>query len=302
MSGICLPIDAVSGSPVFPAAQNRVAFGALMTGRADRPLGAVSGVRPGSDPGVTVTATDATVTPFTAILDPETALTVGAYLVAFEADEVVTINAADATHSRVDRLDVQCPDDPAGASPLSAQIVYTAGVADGSDTVPAAPVRSFPLGTISVPAAGGGSPSFTSTLVYSVASGGVLPCVNSTRYPANPFVGQLIYDLSTDEVKRWTGTDWRLPKGTAYRGSHSGSATSGMDTIAHGLGFAPSQVQVVSTIHTIGTQNPGILSVENITSTSFDVYFWGGVGTGSDSFYVKTDRSGNYAINWVAYE
>ena len=90
MTAICLPIDAQNGAPAFPAAQHRVALGAIMAGRTDRPLGAVSGVRPGSDPTITATSATWTVTPFDAIIDPDTALTVGAYLVAFTADTTGT--------------------------------------------------------------------------------------------------------------------------------------------------------------------------------------------------------------------
>lgn len=208
MSGICLPIDAQSGAPAFPASQNRVAFGALMLGRTDRPLGAVSGVRPGSEPTVTVTATQWTVTPFVATVDPETALTVGAYLVGFLADETGTINAADSTYARIDRLDVQVPDDPAGASPLDAQIVYTEGVASSSPAVPDAPGRSIPLGQISVPKAGQGSPSFASTLQRTVANGGILPVPDSGYYPANPYVGQYVDDAQLGLVRYSGAAGW----------------------------------------------------------------------------------------------
>jgi hypothetical protein len=207
MSGICLPIDASAGSPSFPAAQHRVAQAALLTQKGGRPLGARSGLRPGSQPAVTVTATQFTVTPFVATIDPMTALTVGAYLVAFLANETGGINAADSSNPRVDRLDVQVPDDPPGASPRVATIVYTPGLAAASPSAPAAPPRSIPLGTISVPKATTGSPSFTTSFSFTVACGGILPTSGTADRPSSPYPGQYIDD-ATLGLLRWNGSAW----------------------------------------------------------------------------------------------
>lgn len=210
MSGICLPIDADSttGLPQFPAAQHRAALGALMAGRTDRPLGALSGVT-GADPTFTVGTTDVTFGPFRFIVDPETALTVGAYLGAFLDNETVGFNAADQSFARIDRYDVQVPDDPAGASPLDAEIVYTAGTPSSSPVTPAAPARSFPLGRLDVPAAGTGSPSFgTATMARTCAAGGILQVIAGAR-PSAPYVGQVVYDSTADALFRWNGTAWK---------------------------------------------------------------------------------------------
>lgn len=214
MSGYCLPIDASGGAPSFPAQKHRAAQGAFALGRTDRPLGAVSGVRPGSEPTITATATTWTVTPFCAVADPGTALSVGPFLVAFDANSTGAMNAADANNARVDRLDVQVPDDPAGAFGTAPLIVYTVGVAGSNPAAPAAPARSFPLAQITVPKSGSGNPSVSvSTMAKTVASGGVLPCASSTAYPAHPYVGQMVYDVALDQLFRWNGTKWAAPNG-----------------------------------------------------------------------------------------
>ena len=218
MSGIAYPIDAdtTSGAPSFTGQDGRNAFAALMQPITGRPNGAASGIRPGNDPTVTVTASQWTVSPFTATADPGTALTVGPYLVAFTANETGTITAADATYGRIDRLDVQVPDDPPGSDPRNAVIVYTAGVAASSPTAPAAPARSFPRGTISGPKAGTGSPSFSKAWPYAVASGGVLPCASSAFYPSSPYVGQTVYDVALDTMLTWDGAAWSVPSLPSY--------------------------------------------------------------------------------------
>lgn len=207
MTDICLPIDASGGAPSFPAAQHRVALAALMQGRTDRPLGARSGVRPGSDPTISATSTTWTVTPFAAIVDPLTALTVGPYLVAFTANKTGAINAANASNPRIDRLDLQVPDDPSGGTTVPV-IVYTAGVAASSPVAPAAPARSTPLATILVPKVGGGSPAVTNTFLHAPAAGGIIPTRSSSEYPPNPFVGEYVDDASLGITFRWNGTAW----------------------------------------------------------------------------------------------
>ena len=206
MAGICLPIDAVAGAPAFPAAQNRVADAALMQGRKDRSLGAVSGFRPGADPVITVTSARVwTATPSNGVVDPVTGPAVGPYRFAFLANESGTLDAADPNFTRFDRLDIQVPDDPAGGAPLSAIYVVTKGVAQSSPQVPLAPARSFPVGVFTVPNIG--NPSFAATYPYCAASGGIIPTRTGYR-PANPYVGQYVDDATTG-LMRWDGLGWR---------------------------------------------------------------------------------------------
>lgn len=205
MVDIALPIDAVAGVPAFPAAQERVADAALMLGRTDRALGAVSGIRPGADPTVTITAARVwTATPTNGVVDPGTASTVGPFRFAFTANKTGTLDAADANFTRYDRIDIQVPDDPTGASPAAPVYVVTKGVAQAGPTVPAAPARTTPLGFFTVP--NSGNPSFTPTWTYCVASGAILPTRSGYR-PANPYVGEYIDDAVLG-LLRWNGAGW----------------------------------------------------------------------------------------------
>lgn len=205
MADIALPIDAVGGVPAFPAKQERVADAALVQGRTDRTLGGVSGVRPGADPVITITAARLwTVTPFNGLIDPETAADVGPFKFAFTANKTGTLNAADPNFTRYDRLDVQVPDDPAGASPLLPLLAVTQGVAQAQPVLQAAPARSFPLGFFTVP--NSGNPSFTPTYPYCGSAGSILPTRSGYR-PAHPFKGQYIDDAVLG-LLRYDGAAW----------------------------------------------------------------------------------------------
>jgi hypothetical protein len=213
MTGAAFPIDASAGSPAFASEQIRTSLGALMAGRTDRALGARSGLHPGSDPSVSFSGLTYTVTPFCGVSDPGTAANVGAFLVAFTANETGTLNAADATNPRVDRLDVQVPDGDSGSR--VAALVYTVGAPGASPSAPAAPVRSWALGTISVPKSGSGSPSWSPAQVYTAAAGGIVPVPDGSHYPASPHVGMAAYRIDDDSLRIWDGALWDLIGGGA---------------------------------------------------------------------------------------
>lgn len=213
MTGICLPIDAdmATGLPKFPGAQHRVALSALMGSAPGRPLGARSGIRPGAEPTVTATALEWTVTPFSFVADPATGGSVGPYVGAFLANEKGPLNAADQNNTRIDRLDVQVPDDPPGADPRDARIVYTPGQ-PGSGVPAGAPDRTFSLGTLSVPKAGGGLPSFTPTWPYTVAPGAAIPVRNKAERDALlAYNGLRVTRLDTGYTETYNGTRWVGP-------------------------------------------------------------------------------------------
>lgn len=288
MTAICLPIDASGGSPSFPAAQHRVAMAALMQGRTDRPLGAQSGVRPGSDPVITLpTTTSWQVTPFAATADPGTALTVGPYLVAFTASVTGAVNAASASNPRIDRLDVQVPDDPSGGT-TAPTIVYTAGVAAASPSVPAAPARSFPLATISVPKAGTGSPSVTSKFPRAAAAGGVTPCADSTMYPAAPFIGQRVDDLTLGISLRWNGSLWvpTMQSGVASV-TNPGANTNGTTAITFQTPFAASPAIIVTPA--TGVPQKVFCGIQSVSASGFTIVV------------NRTDAVSPTSVHWTAY-
>jgi hypothetical protein len=204
------PVDAVAGAPVYSGRALRQSLVAPLAGGASstRPLGARSGVRPGT-PASTVTATSTTWTcrPHAGVLDVETAAEAGPYGYAIDANVTGSVNAANATNPRIDIIYVQLSD-PAesdGSSVPGVLVDYLAGTAASSPSAPAAPARAVAIAQINVPAAGGGSPSVTWVAPYAVAAGGVIPvrstaeltALNTIATPENPLVANLAGDLYT---------------------------------------------------------------------------------------------------------
>lgn len=209
------PLDAVAGSPSYTGEMLRQTLGALAAKGSSRPLGALTGVLPGPAAGSLFGATSTVwvVNPFCAILDLETSATAGPYLVAINTAQSGSVNAANATYPRIDLVELQLSDPAEGDGTVTpgAALVYKAGTASASPVAPTVDARSLALGTIYVPAAGGGSPSVTWIAPASVAAGGVLPCAGSSFYPAAPYDGLLIYDTVLNGLLIWNGTRWCSP-------------------------------------------------------------------------------------------
>jgi hypothetical protein len=206
------PADAVGGAPSYTGRSLRQTLAPFLAGATSaRPLGGISGVRPGT-PSSTVTATSTTwtVTPFAGVIDLEAAAIAGPYTFAFDANVSNTVTAANATNPRIDILSVRVNDGAEGDGTVVApfaEIVYTAGVAAATPAAPATPARSFVIANINVPVSGGGSPTVAWNAPYTVAAGGIQP-VSPTTYPASPSAGTAIYDQSLGCLLTYNGTGW----------------------------------------------------------------------------------------------
>lgn len=214
MSGInVFPLDAVSGAPSYTGEMLRQTLGVLAAKNTSRPLGAQTGVLPGSATSGLVTCPTSTsyqVNPLCAILDLETSASAGPYLVAINTPQTGTVNSANATYPRIDLIELQLSD-PAegdGTSTPEAALVYKPGSAAASPVAPTPDPRSLGLATIYVPAAGGGSPSVTWIAPYTTAAGGIVPASSSASYPANPYEGLCVYDQALNQLLGWNGTAW----------------------------------------------------------------------------------------------
>lgn len=201
------PVDAVPSAPAYSGRSLRQSSLApfLAGASATRPLGAVSGVRPGtSSTTVEATSTTWTVHPLAGIADVETAAEAGPYGWAFDADTAGSLNAAHASLTRWDGIYV-CIDDPAesdGSSVPAARIVYVAGNANatpangepGAVSGPSVPARSIHIARIVVPQSGGGSPSVVQLAPVCAAAGGIFlnpptdqqAALNAIATPSNP--------------------------------------------------------------------------------------------------------------------
>lgn len=219
------PVDVVSGAPTYNGRALRSAAVGPLTGMGSTltPLGARSGIRPGTPLSVvTVTTTTWSVSPFAGLIAAEASAVSGVYGYSFDTTQTGSIAAAGSA-ARVDRLDVQVSD-PAegdGSTTPSIQVVYTEGAATGGAT-PAAPARSHRLCLISVPASGAGSPSVTWAPDWSTAAGA--PWIFNTHAEltavTNVPVGQYANVLADpvaayNTMWSWSGVAWTLPDMTA---------------------------------------------------------------------------------------
>lgn len=165
MTVACYPLDAVSGAPAYTGRILRDTIAALIGGAtAARPLGAFSGVRPGTPSNtVTLSGLNWTCKTHAGILDVQAAAEAGPYLYAVTANETGTLNAQAVGNARSDLLVAQLSD-PAegdGTSVPKVEVVYVPGVAGPGAPDPSLPARSMRIGRFNVPASGGGSPTFT---------------------------------------------------------------------------------------------------------------------------------------------
>lgn len=161
-----------------PALRFRQGQAATHGGGSGRQLGGRSGFRVGTPATVlTATSTTWTLAPCSAMLDPGASTHQGMYGWSSDANITGSVTAADATYTRKDIVYIQVNDSSAGdgSGALNADVKYLAGVADGSGVAPALPARSFLVGTITVPAAGGGSPATSLNAARYVAAGAPLP-------------------------------------------------------------------------------------------------------------------------------
>jgi hypothetical protein len=178
------PVDAVAGAPSYTGRALRQTQAPLLFGAtAARPLGARSGVRPGtSSATVTATSTVWTVKPHAGIVDLETAAEAGPYAYAIDADVTGAVTAANATNPRKDIVYVQL-DDPAESDGSTVPAItpkYLAGTAAATPAAPATPARSMVLAEINVPVSGGGSPTVVWKAPRSAAAGGIVHVRDAT--------------------------------------------------------------------------------------------------------------------------
>jgi len=222
-TGIVWPADAVSNAPSYTGRMLRNTQAPFLAGAtAARPLGAMSGVRPGT-PSNTVAATSSvlyTVTPFAGIIDLETAAISGPYAFAFNANVTGAITAAGGT-PRLDAVYVQINDAAESDGTVGApsiRIDYLAGTVNsgGVLVIAAVPPRSFVIANINVPVSGGGSPTVTWVAPYSVAAGGTLTANTFNAISVvTGYLGQYA-EVTADTTAtnnglyRFDGTNWVL--------------------------------------------------------------------------------------------
>lgn len=194
------------------AMQERQARAAGHGGGSGRQLGGRSGFRVGTPSTVlSATSTTWTLTPCSAMIDPGASTHQGMYGWSSDANITGSVTAADGTNPRKDIVYIQVNDSSAGdgSGATTAPVLYLAGTPapSGSQVAPTLPPRSFLVGTIDVPVAGGGSPSVTLNPARFVAAGGVLPVGSvAERNLLTPYVGMQICRTDRDGwLQTYTG-------------------------------------------------------------------------------------------------
>jgi hypothetical protein len=151
---------------------NGVAFGGAT---AARPLGALTGVRPGtSTTTVTATSTTWTCGPFAGLADLMVANESGAYPFSCDAVATGSMTPANTSFPRADIICVTITDPENGSTTPTAVRQYVAGTVNTSGTLTAVvPAQSFVVAVINVPKLGTGSPSVTWVAPYATAAGAI---------------------------------------------------------------------------------------------------------------------------------
>lgn len=199
------------GVPITAKAE-RQGSAALYGGGAGRPLGGRSGFRVDTASDVlTVTTTAWTVKPCSGMIDPGAQVDQGMYGWANTANITGTPTPPDSTLPRKDIYYIQINDSSSGdgSGAINADVKYLAGTPNASPSAPALPVRSFLIGTATVPQVGGGSPTVVLNTARFVAAGGIQPVYSQgERDGLNKYDGLTVRrnDLSTRPVQVWTAS------------------------------------------------------------------------------------------------
>jgi len=173
------------------------------------------------------------------MLDPGAQTHQGMYGWSNDTNVTGTVTAADATYDRKDIVYIQVNDsdmDTSGAK--NAPVLYLAGSATADPKSPDLPPRSFLVGTITVPKAGGGSPTVQINTARYVAAGAALPVWSAAERDAIPdkYDGLLIkrMDLPGRPDFVWDGTKWNGQEWTSYTPDWAGWANPGGGFVSTG--------------------------------------------------------------------
>ena len=278
--------NAVASSPMYSGRMLRQSRGVYMGGAtATRPLGARSGVRPGtSATTVTVSGLTWTCGPFAGLADVETAAEAGAYPFSFDAATTASAIAAQGGNARSDLIVVQV-DDPSesdGTSIPAVRRLYVQGGTTGP-TDPTLPARSFPIARINVPASGGGAPTVTWIAPYATAAGAALWVLTKAQLDLIPgslgshatVFADTTTTLNGDYVHN--GTSWQrsvpfaMASGTV---ANSGTGVSNVGGVAFYdalvvVNFPSGRFTVVPHVTvTFDDQSAGSVTVAQLTNTT----------------------------------
>ncbi len=221
MTVVANPIDAVGGSPQYAAQDERAARSVLYGAGSGRVLGARSGLRVGTPAVLSVVGSSWRVAICSGVLDPKVQTFAGPYNWAITAQESGALAAADASNPRIDAVYLRIKDNAIDVGGQATAVVeYKAGTPNASPARPTvmadgstALTQAHVFGWITVPAAGGGTPTVVQNRRFTASAGGVLPVLDSSDYPTASTElkesGLQLYDIALDTYLKCTGTAWK---------------------------------------------------------------------------------------------
>lgn len=294
------PVDATAGAPSYSGRMLRQTAAVAFAGAtAARPLGARSGVRPGTSTAtVQATSTTWTVYPHAGLLDFEAAAESGPTPYSIDAAVTGAVRAADA-FARVDlvwvRQDIPIED---GAAAPAVVPGYTYGTV--ASTPPATPARCMVLAWINVPASGGGSPTVTWKAPTAVAAGAPIPVYSQAERDAlTVYSGMQVIrvDVSGSPTETYNGSAWdmtRKPNIVQRSGTGATPAAgtfpiieafvvadttngSGVITVTFPSAFTVQPIVTATTVQ--GTSVAAVVNSNAITTTTVQLAFPGVLST-----------------------
>jgi len=247
---------APDGVPVT-ATQERQAKAAQHGGGSGRPLGGRSGWRVDTAADTFVaTSTTWTLKPSSAMIDQGYGVHQGMYGWATDQNITGSVTAADATNTRYDRVWIPMNDstagDPSGA--VSAVPIYAAGTPGLG--APDLPPRCFLVGDITVPPAGGGSPTAVLNPARFAAAGAPLPVYSQYEMESLSTYNGLVVqrrDLAGRPLYTYNGSAWITPTENISFTPESGYSFTGSLTKVTGTTGSRAQLTGRITRSTGGT-------------------------------------------------
>lgn len=285
MADTLIPLNApTGGDPKYAARAARQTLVAvpISGATAARPLGARSGVRPGTPTWtVTVTLSGSTpswvVYPHAGVIDTQSAVA-GPYEYAFDAQKSGTLAAQDGSNARVDLVCVLPSDtDEDQSGDRKVDIVTVTGTANGSLTAPAAPARAMILARVNVPKAGSGTnPTVTWVAPFLTAAGGVVPVESlASLLLITGHPGQVAHVYGDPTSSNNGDYQWSVSLGTWFKAGGT-AALSSTAPLGTKLANAGATTTIATSTFTMAAAGDVWISFTSISQTGNTSTNWAG--------------------------
>lgn len=285
------PIEANAGAPAYSGQELRMGTVLPYTIGDGTGLGARSAVRPSgggtdlrvqqqSSPNMTVK-----VSPGVMVLQGAASALQGPYTYALDAVTNLTIGAAHASLTRIDRIAVRIRDSTFDTSGQrdSGLVVIAGTPGSGTPAVPTdATYYTLALITIAATDTAINTADISDQRVFFAATGGTIECTSTTR-PGTPNVGQRIRESDTDLFVWWNGTAW-VPDGMQRISQQILGSNTASVTFSSIPNYFPALRLVITARSTAAVTNDNLdLRANGDTSGAYNYGSWQANNTGGGS-------------------